>query len=278
MRITRPITERCEYGGVLRRCAGFTLLELSAVVFIIVILVSLLCAALNHTKAKALRVTCLDNMKQLQSAWWLYAADNDESLPLNQTAPDPADARSPKLRSSNGSWVTGNPVEDLTPANILRGTLYPHVNSVGPYHCPMDGSTVTDHPEALRTRSYSMSYFLGGDPDLTIVSPKYKYSEIGRPDNVFVFIEEHEDSPWFSSFQIRPAARKGGVTAASSATWMSVPSDRHGQGCNISFADGHIEYWRWFAPKVGDAQMHAANIPDAVPQTRDFVRLQSCLP
>ena len=122
-----------------------------------------------------------------------------------------------------------------------------------------------------------MSSYLGGDPDLLIVPPKFKYADLARPDNVFVFIEEHEDSRWSSSFLVPPPARKGGINAASSAAWLSLPADRHDQGCNISFADGHIEYWRWFAPKQGDGEVHASST-ETIPQTRDFVRLQSCLP
>jgi prepilin-type processing-associated H-X9-DG protein len=28
-----------------------------------------------------------------------------------------------------------------------------------------------------------------------------------------------------------------------------MPTERHSQGCNLSFADGHAEYRRWKAPK-----------------------------
>jgi prepilin-type N-terminal cleavage/methylation domain-containing protein/prepilin-type processing-associated H-X9-DG protein len=257
---------------------GFTLLEMSAVILIITILVSLLCAALNHTKTRALRVTCLDNMKQLQQAWWLYAADADESLPLNQTALTPTDPRFPQVESSKDSWVTGSPLEDISPDSLKRGTLYPYVNAVATYHCPMDTSTVPRHPDFLRTRSYAMNSYLGGDTDLA-PEPKFKFGQIGRPENVFVFIEEHEASRWHSSFLVPPSLAKGKMSAASSAVWYSTPSDRHSQGCNISFADGHIEYWRWYAPKepTGDSDIHVMSAP-SVPETRDFIRLQSCLP
>ena len=29
-----------------------------------------------------------------------------------------------------------------------------------------------------------------------------------------------------------------------------MPSDRHGQGANLSFFDGHVEHWKWQVPKV----------------------------
>jgi prepilin-type processing-associated H-X9-DG protein len=253
------------------------LLELTAVVFIIVVLVSLLSAALNHTKSKALRITCLDNMKQLQQAWSIYVLDSEDSLPLNQTSPEPLDARHLEVQLSKNSWVAGNPRQDLTTENITRGTLYPHVGSTVAYRCPMDPSTVNGHREIPRTRSYSMNSYLGGDPEY---KPKFKFSEISRPDTVFVFIEEHESSQWHSSFLVPALPRPAAISASSSAVWYSLPSDRHDQGCNISFADGHFEYWRWLAPKEPNdpGGQHATGTSSGLPQARDFMRLQSCLP
>jgi prepilin-type processing-associated H-X9-DG protein len=159
------------------------------------------------------------------------------------------------VQLSKNSWVAGNPRQDVTTENITRGTLYQHVGSTATYRCPMDLSSVNLHPEIPRTRSYSMSSYLGGDP---VYNPKFKYSEISRPDTVFVFIEEHESSRWDSSFFVQPPRKPTAVSAASSAGWLSIPSDRHEQGCNISFADGHFEYWRWLAPKEpSDPGMHA---------------------
>jgi prepilin-type N-terminal cleavage/methylation domain-containing protein/prepilin-type processing-associated H-X9-DG protein len=276
MRITRPADWFSRRSVELRR-DGFTLVELTAVIFIVVVLVSLLSAALNHTKSKALRITCLDNMKQLQQAWSMYVLETEDALPLNQSSAEPPDGRYPEVQLSKNSWVAGNPRQDLTTENITRGTLYQHVGSTAPYRCPMDSSTVNGHPEVPRTRSYAMNSYLGGDPEY---HPKFKYSEISRPDTVFVFIEEHESSRWHSSFLVPAPPRPGAISAASSAVWFSMPSDRHEQGCNISFADGHFEYWRWLAPKgPGDpGALHAAGTSSGLPQARDFMRLQSCLP
>src|SRR5688572_10912184 len=126
---------------------GFTLLELTAVVAIITILVSLLSAALNQTKMKAFRISCLDNLKQLQFAWDFYIDDNDGSLPLNQTI-EKAGAKTNGALAN--SWVFGNPREDRTSENIRRGTLFPYIKSVEAYRCPMDDSTVDGNSEILR--------------------------------------------------------------------------------------------------------------------------------
>jgi len=259
------------------RRAGFTLLEASAVIFIIAILVSLVCAALNNTKSKALRITCLDNLRQLQHAWWLYAGDNDDALPLNQTASAPDDPRFPQWKTSNDSWVAGNPLQDVSADGIRRGTLFAYVGSVGVYHCPMDSSTVPRRADVERTRSYSMNAYLGGDPELN-PTPKYKFTQIARPDNAFVFIEEHESSRWHSSFLVPLSAGKGRISAASSSVWLSTPADRHNLGCNISFADGHVEYWRWYGAKQNSGTDTHLSGSLSLGESRDLLRLQSCLP
>lgn len=256
---------------LLLRQGGFTLLELTAVVLIITILVSLLCAALNQTKSKALRVSCVDNMKQLQIAWYLYTIDYNERLPLNQKDPAPTHPRIPVVNSSSNSWVAGNPKIDLSTANIRRGSLYPYSESIGVYRCPSDDSTVMGHYDTARTRSYAMNAFLGGDPEW---KPKMTLNELinPRPESTFVFIEEHEGSVWSSSFFVSPRSK---LVSAASLAWVSTPSDRHTQGCNITFADGHIEYWRWFSPKTeGINQQLTSNGREL----RDIRRLQATVP
>ena len=38
-----------------------------------------------------------------------------------------------------------------------------------------------------------------------------------------------------------------------------LPTDRHNRAANLSFADGHVEHWKWAVPKVAlyDGQMVA---------------------
>lgn len=256
----------------LNRAGGFTLLELAAVAAIVAILASLLCAALNHTKAKALRITCMDNLRQLQFAWRMYNEDNDGLMALNKTAPAPNKPQIFGRRLSTNSWAAGNPLEDLSTANIKRGTLYSHTGNPAIYRCPMDDSTVTGHPDVPRNRSYSMNAYLGGDNAGSDSRVKLRYSELIHPDNVFVFIEEHQSSIWGTSFMVLPPSD---LTASSTSSWVSTPSDRHYQGCNLSFADDHVEYWRWYAPKgtKSDNQLSST-----ARELRDVRRLQSCIP
>jgi prepilin-type processing-associated H-X9-DG protein len=275
MRITRQRSRNAVAAGLPGRgpslVRGFTVIELAAVVATITILVSLLCAALEQTRNKALRIACLDNVKQLNLAWQMYTEDSEGALPLNQTGGSPLlDPRFPRFATSTESWVAGNPRTDTSTANLRKGTLFHYVNSVSVYRCGLDDSRVESRPDLLRVRSYSMNAYLGGDEAM---NPALKFSELRRPSSTFVFIEEHEKSRWESSFVVVPAVKPGMTPAMSS--WVSTPSDRHDQGCNLTFADGHIEYWKWYSPKLEADTMMSSSTGHRIRDARDLNRLQA---
>ena len=253
---------------------GFTLLELLTIVAIVTVLVSLLAAALNTTQSKALRITCLQNTRTLQTAWLMYTDDNDQRFPLNQSVPGPHNKLVGAIMSSN-SWVAGNPKIDADTRNIKAGTLFAYVKNPQSYRCPTDTSTVYNK-DILRTRSYSISSHLAGDDAGFDPAVKTKFDELlnPRPENVFVFIEEHESSLWNSGFVTLP---KGGVILAN-LPFASTPADRHNRGSHLSFADGHVEYWKWYAPKTDQPKSGPSLSAHSIKSLNDYKRLQSVVP
>jgi prepilin-type processing-associated H-X9-DG protein len=53
-----------------------------------------------------------------------------------------------------------------------------------------------------------------------------------------------------------------------------MPSSRHDQGGNLSFADGHVEHWKWVVPKVYEGWM-PQNIPPV--EEPDYQRVRSAM-
>jgi prepilin-type N-terminal cleavage/methylation domain-containing protein/prepilin-type processing-associated H-X9-DG protein len=224
---------------------AFTLVELLVTVAVIAILAALLLPALSQAKGRAVSFACLNNLKQQQVSWHVYAGDNDDAVAPNNSfysLSGPGSTAPPVLTGTGPSWCPGVAPLDTTTANIQQGLLFPYTRAVALYHCPADKSTVTDHPEVPRTRSYSMNISLycsdavGSCQKLgQILSPP--------PTQLFVLIDTHEQDIWDSTFGIFSS------DSAYSTYWLDLPADRHQQGANLSFADGHTEHWRWKAPK-----------------------------
>ena len=141
-----------------------------------------------------------------------------------------------------------------------------YLKSAKIYYCPADQSTVVTDKSLRRTRSYSSSWWLrssatgdrwgswGFDFWLAMRNRSSQIL-IPGPSSVFVFIEEHEKSIDDGMFGIAQADLKDTLTSNNDYgtigpdAWAKLPADRHNQGANLSFADGHVVHKHWQAPK-----------------------------
>ncbi len=225
---------------------GFSLVELLVVIAIIAILAGLLLPALAASKRRANAVVCINNQRQLVTAWRLYSLDNNDELVVN----NPANTFTP-TGGVLPSWSLGNHIygsPDGTNVSLLMsnrvGSLGSFVQSVRLFRCPSDKSQtkLSNGRPYPRLRSYSMPRMLNGFPiDIAGYNSEVfrKHSDLQRVkrSDWIVFMDTHEDSIGTCSF----TPLRDAVTGF----WGKYPASRHGRAGTLGYDDGHAEVKKW---------------------------------
>jgi len=246
------------------RQRGFTLIELLVVIAIIAILAGMLLPALGKAKAKTVGIQCMNNTKQLQLGFTLYAGDQAEVLLACQDGlPD----KRANWCGGDVSWGSSNTGSN----DVARSPMMKYVgNAFAVWKCPADQSFVVSGGKRVpRFRSNSMSQVFGygewldgsgSGRNQTAWRTYSKEGNIVNPSQTWVFVDEHSGSINDAAFanQMRDAD-------TASARIIDMPASYHNGACGFSFADGHSEIKRWrgktIQPKAVFGQNVSLNIP-----------------
>jgi len=251
---------------------AFTLIELLVVIAIIAILAALLLPTLSKAKARAISISCINNLKELTLAAQNYATDNADNIP-------------PNYIDSDAAWVGGD-VSYLPGAtniaDILAAKLFPYSDNAGVYHCPGDVVSMPGGGGVPRVRSFSLNGMMGNNGGANDVHPgileNLRFGDIllpGPSDSTFFFDEESDPMTALCSiddgyFAIESASPK------LTGNWRNIPSSRHGNWGQMSYADGHAQKMLWVEPQtqyLKGSSRSSAYAAHTIPFDKDLQKL-----
>lgn len=231
---------------------GFTLIELLVVISIIALLMAILMPVLRRAKGHAICTLCLHNLKTLSTAWLTYAVDNDGLLVGGHNGSSDGSRSDPLKRyaavtdpqNGNGNYINYRVAsyEDKL-RGIERGLLFCYVKDLDIYHCLADKRHKKPPPSTAKSpawRSYSIAGCMNGTLFFSQTKAKYhpctKYSQIKRPAEKYVFVEDADPRGWNNGSWVVDLTRP---------VWEDPPAGWHYDKSNLGFADGHSETHWW---------------------------------
>jgi len=216
-----------------RNVRAFTLIELLVVIAIIAILAAMVLPVLAKAKAKANRIACLNNMRQVGFALFMYDGDNGK-VP-NDTRP----------------WETFDFNNVNAPNNPLKA-IWSYVGVKDPYNPPRvymcPGAQPSTKPGYAPTDVSSTTFMVS-----QLVLDK-GMSKIRNPARTVVIEETwclfncliYEPECMQNADESRLEYSQWHTWTASTSTYWNGPREHynnlHEQGGNLSFCDGHAQY------------------------------------
>ncbi|MBN2182961.1 MAG: prepilin-type N-terminal cleavage/methylation domain-containing protein [Sedimentisphaerales bacterium] len=261
---------------------GFTLIELLVVIAIIALLLAIFVPVLQNVREQGQRAVCLSNLRQLTTAWIVYADEHDSSLlwGISTGSSRWSIGEPPHVHEIfRVGWATGRKGRSLT-----EGTLWPYLGDIDVYRCPggraghvftyviVAAANASDVEGTLSTETNTRPTDPGKRIGKTVLKLT-KLTDIVSPGAAqrAVFIDEGQMSNFCFYVNYLYPMWNG----------ISPPPIHHSDGVTLSMADGHAEYWKWKGREtveglprttttIGDGRLfYEKTEEDYEPQTED---------
>ena len=220
-----------------RNQSAFTLIELLVVIAIIAILAALLLPALAGAKERARRASCKNSMRQFALAVYLYAGDNEDTVPSGASNVGAEDDHLPVLCTATSNAIVQYSSERMASCPNVVEYFMKH-QSERPADEQVYGYVVgyNYHGGHINTPWPALPGYSG-----TWISPR-KLTD----DPSLVLISEMND--WSPSYQETFAPHGSGGAIRSGGDYSNIsaggasPADIGAAGGNIALLDGSISW------------------------------------
>ena len=245
---------------------GFTLIELLVVIAIIAILAAILFPVFARARENARRASCQSNLKQIGLGILQYAQDYDEKYPM--------------YRIDGG---TGNPGSPYGWADAIQ----PYTKSEQVYQCPSDVNpppTLTPRPIQVGYTDYVYNVAVGsqvvaaGGANVATGSGA-SLSAIDSPVLVMMLMDGKVNPSYATATTTASVSDNGsarmatrGSGAVGLANSGNFDANRHLDGANLAFVDGHVKWYKGQAGGGAYASVYSSATPASTSLTSATMR------